>query len=56
MGTEARFKNKFIFVWVYTGINHVPQIEDSPVMSVEVIHLAFKPMYLFTKDAEMFQI
>ncbi|KAA8566226.1 hypothetical protein MFRU_019g01260 [Monilinia fructicola] len=39
-----------IVVWVQFGINHVPRIEDFPVMPVEIIKVALKPVNFFTKN------
>ncbi|TGO73773.1 hypothetical protein BELL_0332g00030 [Botrytis elliptica] len=39
-----------IVVWVQFGINHVPRIEDFPVMPVEIIKVGLKPVNFFTKN------
>ncbi|PQE23660.1 primary-amine oxidase protein [Rutstroemia sp. NJR-2017a BVV2] len=39
-----------IVVWVQFGINHVPRIEDFPVMPVEIIKVALKPVNFFDKN------
>ncbi|KIW72758.1 hypothetical protein PV04_00933 [Phialophora macrospora] len=39
-----------IVVWVQFGMNHVPRIEDFPVMPVEIMKVAFKPVNFFTKN------
>ncbi|KAK0114069.1 hypothetical protein ONS95_014308 [Cadophora gregata] len=39
-----------IVVWVQFGINHVPRIEDFPVMPCEVLKVAFKPVNFFDKN------
>ncbi|KAL4963741.1 copper amine oxidase [Aspergillus stella-maris] len=39
-----------IVVWVQFGINHVPRIEDFPVMPVEILSVSLKPVNLFTKN------
>lgn len=39
-----------IVVWVQFGINHIPRIEDFPVMPVEIIKVALKPVNFFTKN------
>lgn len=39
-----------IVVWVQMGINHVPRIEDFPVMPVEIIKVSLKPVNFFTKN------
>lgn len=42
--------DKDIVVWVQFGINHVPRIEDFPVMPVEIIKVSLKPVNFFTKN------
>ncbi|KAJ5108251.1 copper amine oxidase [Penicillium angulare] len=39
-----------IVVWVQFGINHVPRIEDFPVMPVEIIKVHLRPSNFFTKN------
>ncbi|TID22218.1 TynA Cu2+-containing amine oxidase [Venturia nashicola] len=39
-----------IVVYVQFGINHVPRIEDFPVMPCEIMKVAFKPVNFFTKN------
>ncbi|KAI9643207.1 hypothetical protein NHQ30_007823 [Ciborinia camelliae] len=39
-----------IVVWVQFGINHVPRIEDFPVMPVEIIKVGLKPVNFFTRN------
>lgn len=39
-----------IVVWVQFGINHVPRIEDFPVMPCEIIKVALKPVNFFDKN------
>ncbi|KAI5459688.1 copper amine oxidase [Mariannaea sp. PMI_226] len=39
-----------IVVWVQFGLNHVPRIEDFPVMPVEIIRVHLKPVNFFTKN------
>lgn len=39
-----------IVVWVQFGINHVPRIEDFPVMPVEMIKVGLRPVNFFTKN------
>jgi primary-amine oxidase len=39
-----------IVVWVQFGINHVPRIEDFPVMPVEIIKVGLKPVNFFDKN------
>lgn len=43
-------ENEDIVVWVQFGINHVPRIEDFPVMPCEIIKVALKPVNFFTKN------
>jgi primary-amine oxidase len=42
--------DKDIVVWVQFGINHVPRIEDFPVMPCEIIKVSLKPVNFFTKN------
>jgi primary-amine oxidase len=39
-----------IVVWIQFGINHVPRIEDFPVMPVEILKVALKPVNFFEKN------
>jgi primary-amine oxidase len=39
-----------IVVWVQFGINHVPRIEDFPVMPCEILKVALKPVNFFVKN------
>ncbi|KAJ4181471.1 hypothetical protein NW767_013522 [Fusarium falciforme] len=39
-----------IVLWVQFGINHVPRIEDFPVMPVEILKVHLKPVNFFTKN------
>ena len=39
-----------IVVWVQFGINHVPRIEDFPVMPCEIIKVSLKPVNFFEKN------
>ena len=39
-----------IVVWAQFGINHVPRIEDFPVMPCETIRVALKPVNFFEKN------
>lgn len=41
---------KDIVVWVQFGLNHIPRIEDFPVMPCEIIKVALKPVNFFTKN------
>lgn len=42
--------NEDIVVWVQFGLQHVPRIEDFPVMPVETVKVAFKPVNFFTRN------
>lgn len=39
-----------IVVWVQFGINHVPRIEDFPVMPCEIIKVSLKPVNFFDRN------
>jgi primary-amine oxidase len=39
-----------VVLFVQFGINHVPRIEDFPVMPCEIIKVAFKPVNFFDKN------
>ncbi|KAM6517698.1 hypothetical protein FSOLCH5_008665 [Fusarium solani] len=39
-----------IVVWVQFGINHIPRIEDFPVMPVETLRVQLRPVNFFTKN------
>ncbi|TVY19155.1 Copper amine oxidase 1 [Lachnellula arida] len=39
-----------IVVWVQFGINHIPRIEDFPVMPCEIIKVHLKPVNFFDKN------
>ena len=43
-------KDDDIVVWVSFGINHVPRIEDFPVMPCEKLSVHFKPVNFFDKN------
>lgn len=43
-------KDTDIVVWVQFGINHVPRIEDFPVMPCEVIKVSLKPVNFFDRN------
>ncbi|RDL33912.1 Amine oxidase [Venustampulla echinocandica] len=43
-------KDEDIVVWVQFGINHVPRIEDFPVMPCEIIKVSLKPVNFFEKN------
>ncbi|KAK6077890.1 copper amine oxidase [Seiridium cupressi] len=42
--------NEDIVVWVQFGLQHVPRIEDFPVMPVETVKVSFKPVNFFTRN------
>ncbi|KAL9111142.1 MAG: hypothetical protein Q9227_004405 [Pyrenula ochraceoflavens] len=42
--------DKDIVVWVQFGINHVPRIEDFPIMPCEVLKVMLKPVNFFDKN------
>jgi len=37
-------------VWVQFGINHVPRVEDFPVMPCEILKVSLKPVNFFDKN------
>ena len=37
-------------VWVQFGINHVPRIEDFPVMPCEILKVSLKPVNFFERN------
>lgn len=37
-------------LWVQFGINHIPRIEDFPVMPVEVLKVMFRPVNFFERN------
>ncbi|KAH0846092.1 hypothetical protein AYO21_12161 [Fonsecaea monophora] len=39
-----------IVVWIQFGINHVPRIEDFPVMPCEILKVSLKPVNFFDKN------
>lgn len=39
-----------LVVWVQFGINHVPRIEDFPVMPVEVLKVHLRPVNFHTRN------
>ncbi|KIW64823.1 hypothetical protein PV04_09730 [Phialophora macrospora] len=52
-GRNDNVKDEDIVVWVQFGLNHIPRIEDFPVMPVEILRVAFKPANFFTKNPAM---
>ncbi|KAH9890887.1 copper amine oxidase [Xylariomycetidae sp. FL2044] len=47
---NADVENEDIVVWVQFGLNHIPRIEDFPVMPVEIISVHLKPVNFFTRN------
>lgn len=43
-------EDKDLVVFVQFGMNHIPRIEDFPVMPCEVMKVMFKPVNFFTKN------
>ena len=43
-------KDEDIVVWVQFGINHVPRIEDFPIMPCEIMKVSLKPVNFFDKN------
>lgn len=42
-----------IVVWVQFGINHIPRVEDFPVMPCEVLKVSLKPVNFFDKNPSL---
>jgi primary-amine oxidase len=42
--------DKDIVIWAQFGINHVPRVEDFPVMPCEIIKLSLKPVNFFSRS------
>ena len=49
-GRKDSVKDQDIVVWVQFGINHVPRIEDFPVMPCEILKVSLKPVNFFAKN------
>ncbi|OTB08229.1 hypothetical protein M426DRAFT_317341 [Hypoxylon sp. CI-4A] len=47
---NASVEDEDIVVWVQFGLNHIPRIEDFPVMPVEIISVHLKPVNFFTRN------
>jgi primary-amine oxidase len=47
---QDNVKDTDLVVWVQFGINHVPRIEDFPVMPCETIKVGFKPVNFFERN------
>jgi len=43
-------KDTDLVVWCQFGINHVPRIEDFPVMPCEIIKVSLKPVNFFERN------
>ena len=39
-----------VVVWVQFGINHIPRVEDFPVMPVEIVKVGLKPVNFFERN------
>ncbi|KAI6752345.1 hypothetical protein HG530_013714 [Fusarium avenaceum] len=48
--SETLTSESDIVLWVQFGINHIPRIEDFPVMPVEILKVHLKPVNFFTKN------
>lgn len=47
---KDRIVDEDLVVFVQFGINHIPRIEDFPVMPVETLKVAMKPVNFFSKN------
>ena len=47
---EDNVLDEDIVIWVQFGINHVPRIEDFPVMPCEILKVYLKPVNFFAKN------
>ncbi|KAJ5033560.1 uncharacterized protein L3040_008672 [Drepanopeziza brunnea f. sp. 'multigermtubi'] len=47
---QDRVLDEDLVVWVQFGMNHVPRIEDFPVMPCEVMKVHFKPVNFFDRN------
>ncbi|KAF3931823.1 hypothetical protein ABW19_dt0201389 [Dactylella cylindrospora] len=53
-GTKFDLENgDDVVVWVQFGINHIPRIEDFPVMPVEIVRVHLKPVNFFDRNPSM---
>ncbi|KAF2772625.1 hypothetical protein EJ03DRAFT_266575 [Teratosphaeria nubilosa] len=50
---KERIVDDDLVVYVNFGINHIPRIEDFPVMPVEILKVALKPVNFFDKNPAM---
>ncbi|KAH0551373.1 hypothetical protein GP486_007412 [Trichoglossum hirsutum] len=50
VGRKDNVKDTDIVVWVQFGINHIPRIEDFPVMPCEITKVTLKPVNFFDKN------
>jgi len=39
-----------IVLWIQFGLQHIPRIEDFPVMPVEIIKVSLKPVNFFERN------
>ncbi|KAF7548687.1 hypothetical protein G7046_g8593 [Stylonectria norvegica] len=47
---DANIVDEDIVLWVQFGLNHIPRIEDFPVMPVEIVSVHLKPVNFFTRN------
>jgi primary-amine oxidase len=47
---QDNVKDEDIVVWIQFGINHIPRIEDFPVMPAEILKVSLKPVNFFDKN------
>jgi primary-amine oxidase len=49
-GREENVKDEDVVVFVQFGINHIPRVEDFPVMPCEILKVHMKPVNFFDKN------
>ena len=49
-GRRDNVKDTDMVVWIAFGINHVPRVEDFPVMPCEIIKVVMRPVNFFDKN------
>ena len=49
-GRKENVKDTDLVVYVQLGLQHIPRIEDFPVMPCEILKVAFKPVNFFDKN------
>ncbi|KAF2272146.1 uncharacterized protein EI97DRAFT_235076 [Westerdykella ornata] len=49
-GRKENVKDTDVVLYIQAGINHVPRIEDFPVMPVEILKIHMKPVNFFDKN------